>query len=80
MNALLAEKHGAVRRSVRTFCERELFPIARDIDQEASFPWDATDAQGLIDRADEALLQAKRAGKNRIYLVGAQGEPVEEPG
>lgn len=45
----------------------------------ASFPWDARDGQGLIDRADQALLQAKRAGKNRIYLVGSKGEPVEEP-
>jgi len=40
----------------------------------ASFPWDAKDAQTLIDRADQALLRAKRAGKNRIYLVGAEGE------
>ncbi len=38
----------------------------------ASFPWDAHDAQGLIDKADAALLQAKQAGKNRIYLVGTE--------
>jgi diguanylate cyclase (GGDEF)-like protein len=44
----------------------------------ASFPWDAKDAQGLIDRADEALLQAKQAGKNRIVLVGTEGQTLEE--
>ncbi len=38
MDALLSEKHRAVRRSVREFCERELLPIAKDIDQEARFP------------------------------------------
>jgi diguanylate cyclase (GGDEF)-like protein len=45
----------------------------------ASFPWDARDAQGLIERADEALLEAKRAGKNRIHLVGTKSQPVENP-
>ncbi len=44
----------------------------------ASYPWDAKDAQSLIDKADEAMLQAKRAGKNRIYLVGAEGESAED--
>jgi butyryl-CoA dehydrogenase len=39
MDKLLADKHIAVRRSVRTFCERELRPIAAEIDQEARFPW-----------------------------------------
>ena len=46
----------------------------------ATFPWDAKDAEGLIERADEAMLLAKRDGKNRIYLVGAEGEPAEEAG
>lgn len=40
MDKLLADKHIAVRRSVRTFCERELRPIAAEIDQEARFPWE----------------------------------------
>ncbi len=43
----------------------------------ASYPWDAHDAQSLIERADEALLQAKRAGKNRIFLIGAEGPESE---
>jgi diguanylate cyclase (GGDEF)-like protein len=40
----------------------------------ASFPWDARDTRSLIDKADQAMLEAKRAGKNRVYLVGAEGE------
>jgi len=38
----------------------------------ATFPWDATTVEALIERADGALLEAKRAGKNRIYLVGGE--------
>ena len=38
----------------------------------ATYPWDATSIAALIERADEALLEAKKAGKNRIYLVGGQ--------
>ena len=36
----------------------------------ASFPGDGATIQELFERADEALLEAKRSGKNRIYLVG----------
>lgn len=36
----------------------------------ASFPRDGSTVQELFDRADRALLEAKRGGKNRIYLVG----------
>jgi len=36
----------------------------------ASFPRDASKIQELFQQADEALLEAKRSGKNRIYLVG----------
>jgi len=43
MDTFLSEKHRAVRRSVRAFCDRELFPIAKEIDQEARFPWEAVD-------------------------------------
>jgi len=41
----------------------------------ASFPWDADTADALITRADEALLQAKRGGKDRIYLIGEHQQP-----
>lgn len=38
----------------------------------ATYPWDATTRDSLIDRADEALLEAKRAGKNRVIAIGAR--------
>lgn len=43
MDMLLEEKHRAVRQSVRTFCDRELRPIAAQIDQEARFPWEVVE-------------------------------------
>lgn len=48
MNALLTEKHRAVRRIVRAFCERELLPIAREIDQEARFPWEVVEKMAQL--------------------------------
>jgi len=36
----------------------------------ATFPIDASNAQDLFEKADQAMLEAKRNGKNRIYLVG----------
>jgi GGDEF domain-containing protein len=36
----------------------------------ARFPRDGTTIQELFEKADSALLAAKRSGKNRIYLVG----------
>lgn len=36
----------------------------------ASFPRDGSDAEQLFAQADRALLEAKKSGKNRIYLVG----------
>ncbi len=36
----------------------------------ASFPRDGNTVEGLFQKADEALLEAKKSGKNQIYLVG----------
>jgi len=36
----------------------------------ATFPTDASNAQELYEKADKAMLEAKRNGKNRVYLVG----------
>ncbi len=48
MDAFLSEKHRSVRRSVRAVCEREITPIAKDIDQEASFPWEIVEKMGKL--------------------------------
>ena len=48
MDAFLTEKQLSVRRSVRAFCEREIAPIAKDIDQEASFPWEVVEKMGRL--------------------------------
>ena len=48
MDFSLTEKQNIVRRSVRTFCEREIAPIARDIDQEARFPWEVVEKMGKL--------------------------------
>ncbi len=43
MDTMMEPKHRAVRRSTRAFCERELTPIALDLDQEARFPWEVVE-------------------------------------
>ncbi|GAB6905234.1 Acyl-CoA dehydrogenase [Desulfosarcina cetonica] len=48
MDMLLEEKHRAVRQSVRRFCDRELRPIAAQIDQEARFPWEVVEKMGRL--------------------------------
>lgn len=48
MDFFLSEKNRAVRRSVRAFCEREIMPIAKDIDQEARFPWEVVEKMGKL--------------------------------
>lgn len=47
-NPFLTDKHRIVRRSVRDFCERELRPIAAQIDQEARFPWEVAEKMGPL--------------------------------
>jgi butyryl-CoA dehydrogenase len=48
MDALLNDKHRTVRHSVRRFCEREILPIAAQIDQEARFPWEVIEKMGKL--------------------------------
>lgn len=44
----------------------------------ASFPRDGATIDKLFEQADKALLEAKRSGKNKIYLVGSpQGDIAE---
>jgi butyryl-CoA dehydrogenase len=59
MDLFLSKKHTIVRRSVRAFCERELKPIAHELDLEARFPWELVEKMGKLGyfgiQAPEAL-------------------------
>jgi alkylation response protein AidB-like acyl-CoA dehydrogenase len=48
MDFLLDEKRNIIKGSVRSFCEREIHPIARDIDLEARFPWEVVEKMGKL--------------------------------
>ncbi len=48
MDFFLTEKQNIVRRSVRSFCEREIVPIAKELDQEARFPWEIVEKMGKL--------------------------------
>jgi diguanylate cyclase (GGDEF)-like protein len=45
----------------------------------ASFPRDGSTIDQLFQKADAALIEAKRRGKNRIYLVGTPGNDNSFP-
>ncbi len=44
----------------------------------ATFPQDGATIKELFEQADEAMLEAKRSGKNRIYLVGTSEKNITE--
>jgi len=48
MNSGLVQKHEVVRRAARRFCEAELRPIAKEVDQEARFPWEVAEKMGKL--------------------------------
>jgi alkylation response protein AidB-like acyl-CoA dehydrogenase len=48
MDTLLLPKHRAVRRAARAFCERELAPIALELDREMRFPWEVVEKMGPL--------------------------------
>jgi len=71
-----------IRRLMQTNEFPSLGPEARGVltisGGLAAFPDDGTDLKDLHARADEALLHAKRSGKNRIYLVGQPNSKPQE--
>jgi butyryl-CoA dehydrogenase len=48
MDDLLTEKKRVLRRTVRAFCDREIAPIAKEIDQESRFPWEVVEKMGAL--------------------------------
>ncbi len=44
----------------------------------ASYPYDGDTVEQLFEKADEALLEAKRSGKNRVYLVGSDQNDIAQ--
>jgi len=48
MDTFISEKNRTVRRTVRSFCEQHLSPIAKDIDQEKRFPWEIVEQMGRL--------------------------------
>jgi alkylation response protein AidB-like acyl-CoA dehydrogenase len=48
MDPYLNDAHLELRHSVRDFAEREIAPIAREVDEQSRFPWDTV--RGMADR------------------------------
>ncbi len=48
IDKLLDGKYHAIRKSVRDFCEREVKPVAAEIDKEASFPWEIVEKMAKL--------------------------------
>ncbi|MGB5985457.1 MAG: acyl-CoA dehydrogenase family protein, partial [Desulfobacterales bacterium] len=48
MESRLSDKLNTVQRSTRSFCDRELRPIAKEIDQEGRFPWEVVDKMAAL--------------------------------
>ena len=44
----------------------------------ASFPGDGSSIEELFEQADKALLDAKRSGKNKIYIVGEPDSDISD--
>ena len=45
---ILSAKHRLLRRSVRSYCEQALGPIAAEMDREARFPWEVVEKMGKL--------------------------------
>jgi butyryl-CoA dehydrogenase len=48
MEPFLTDKHLILRRTVRSFCEKELRPIVAETDREARFPWEVVEKMASL--------------------------------
>jgi butyryl-CoA dehydrogenase len=44
----MPDKMRVVQNAARSFSERELLPIAAEIDRDARFPWEVVDKMGAL--------------------------------
>ena len=70
------------RASLRSHAFESIGPKAKGVltisGGLATFPWDASEAPGLLKRASDGLRQAKQSGKNRILLVGTGSDRASD--
>ena len=48
MDHFLTPKQKAIRNAARAFCEREIVPVAKDLDTENRFPWEIVEEMGKL--------------------------------
>ncbi|MBF0413854.1 MAG: acyl-CoA dehydrogenase family protein [Desulfamplus sp.] len=48
MDIFLTEKHRIIRHTVKDFAQREILPIAKEIDEEERFPWEVVDKMAAL--------------------------------
>ncbi|MBF0230121.1 MAG: acyl-CoA dehydrogenase family protein [Desulfamplus sp.] len=48
MDIFLTEKHKIVRHSVQDFAQKQIVPIAKEIDEEQRFPWEVVDKMATL--------------------------------
>jgi len=48
METFLEEKHRVLQRTLRAFCDREITPVAGNVDKEARFPWEVQEKMARL--------------------------------
>ncbi|MBF0234714.1 MAG: acyl-CoA dehydrogenase family protein [Desulfamplus sp.] len=48
MDIFLTEKHQIIKHSVKAFAQREILPIAKEIDEEQRFPWEVIEKMAKL--------------------------------
>ena len=75
MDALFGEEYQALRESVRALAEKKIAPFARDVDQAARFPQEASDALYGADLA-AAHVSEKYGGQGADALATAKDSRI----